>query len=99
MDDPPHGPLIRYAVPPDQWSAEMIAALTDDEFDDFIADIFEGFPDDDETEVNFEEGIRQAEEDIAAGMKTWRDVLETTISGYWHQWFALVPIFSAHAKP
>ena len=39
------------------------------------------------------------EEDIAAGMKAWRDVLEATIAQYWHQWFALVPIFPTHAKP
>ena len=39
------------------------------------------------------------EEDVAAGMKAWRDVLEATISEYWQQWFALVPIFPAHAKP
>ena len=65
MDDTPEEPLIRYSVPPDQWSVEMIAALTDDKFDDFIADIFEGFPN--ESEADIEESLRQAEADIAAG--------------------------------
>ncbi|MEO5720784.1 MAG: lysophospholipid acyltransferase family protein [Chthoniobacterales bacterium] len=41
---------------------------------------------------------RTRDEDVATGMATWCDVLEATITEYWHQWFALVPILPAHAK-
>ncbi len=33
------------------------------------------------------------DDDIARGMHAWSEVLETIIARYWHQWFALVPIF------
>ncbi|MEP6808732.1 MAG: hypothetical protein ABI992_00690 [Chthoniobacterales bacterium] len=36
--------------------------------------------------------------DVATGLETWRRVLEGTITEYWNQWFALVPIISSHAK-
>ncbi len=37
---------------------------------------------------------RARDEDIAAGVAEWCAALETAIADYWHQWFALTPIFS-----
>lgn len=37
-------------------------------------------------------GGKGRDEDVAAGMKMWRDVLQSMIARHWPQWFALAPI-------
>ncbi len=41
---------------------------------------------------------RSRDEDIAAGVSTWCDLLEKTIARYWDQWFAFGPIFVSDAE-
>jgi phosphatidylinositol dimannoside acyltransferase len=41
---------------------------------------------------------RSRDEDIAVGLTAWCRVLEKTVTDYWYQWFALVPLFASDAK-